>query len=52
LADRASRRLSARYLRLAVALGKPSPKVVTAIARELTGFLWAALVLPHPAARS
>jgi len=44
LADRASRRLSARYQRLAVTLGKPSPKVVTAIARELAGFLWTALV--------
>lgn len=45
LADRAQRRLSARYQRLAVALGKPTPKVVTALARELAGFLWAALVL-------
>jgi transposase len=46
LADRANRRLSARFQRLAVTLGKPAPKVVTAIARELAGFLWAALV-PH-----
>ena len=48
LADRANRRLSARYQKLAVTLGKPSPKVVTAIARELAGFLWAALVRPQP----
>jgi transposase len=47
LAERAQRRLSARYQRLAVALGKPSPKVVTALARELAGFLWAALTLPQ-----
>lgn len=52
LADRASRRLSARYQRLAVTLGKPSPKVVTAIARELAGFLWAALVPPPPLTRA
>ena len=45
LADRAQRRLCARYQRLAVTLGKPTPKVVTALARELAGFLWAALVL-------
>lgn len=47
LADRANRHLSARYQKLAVTRGKPSPKVVTAIARELAGFLWAALVLPE-----
>jgi len=47
LADRANRRLSARFQRLAVTLGKPAPKVVTAIARELAGFLWAALVPQH-----
>lgn len=46
LAERANRRLTARYQRLAVTLGKPTPKVVTALARELTGFLWAALVTP------
>jgi transposase len=45
LADRALRRLNARYQRLAFALGKPANKVVTALARELAGFLWAALVL-------
>lgn len=45
LADRAQRRLHARYHRLAFALGNPAPKVITALARELAGFLWAALVL-------
>jgi transposase len=39
----AQHRLHHRYCRLA-ARGKPRPHVVTAIARELTGFLWAALV--------
>lgn len=42
LADRAMRRLHRRYWRL-LSLGKPPQKVVTAIARELTGFVWAAL---------
>jgi len=32
-------RLSARYRKL-VAAGKPTPKVVVAIARELVGFIW------------
>lgn len=41
----AQHRLHRRYVRLA-ARGKPKPYVVTAIARELTGFLWAALVPP------
>ena len=39
---RAQRRLHRRYRRLA-ARGKPKPHIVTAIARELSGFLWAAL---------
>ncbi len=52
LADRANRRLSARYQRLAVTLGKPSAKVVVALARELAGFLWAALVPIHAASRT
>jgi transposase len=39
---RAQQRLYRRYHRLA-ARGKPKQHVVTAIARELTGFLWAAL---------
>jgi transposase len=40
----AQRRLHRRYRRLA-ARGKPKQLIVTAIARELTGFLWAALTL-------
>jgi transposase len=39
----AQQRLHRRYGRLA-ARGKPKQHVVTAIARELTGFLWAALI--------
>lgn len=42
IADEAQRRLSGRYQRL-IARGKISTKVVVAIARELVGFLWAAL---------
>jgi transposase len=42
VAWRAQSRLHRRYRRLA-ARGKPKQLVVTAIARELTGFLWAAL---------
>jgi transposase len=38
----AQRRLHRRYRRMA-AKGKPKQLIVTAIARELTGFLWAAL---------
>lgn len=40
---RAQHRLARRYRRL-VARGKPKSVVITAIARELTGFVWAALV--------
>jgi transposase len=39
---RAQQRLHRRYHRLA-ARGKPSQQVTTAVARELTGFVWAAL---------
>jgi len=39
----AQQRLHRRYQRLA-ARGKPKQHIVTAIARELTGFLWASLV--------
>ena len=39
---RAQHRLARRYRRL-IARGKPKQQVVTAVARELTGFLWAAL---------
>lgn len=42
LADRAQERLCRRFRHL-VERGKPTPKVVVAIARELVGFLWAAL---------
>ena len=40
---RAQQRLTRRYHRL-LARGKPKSVVVTAIARELTGFVWAALI--------
>ena len=39
----AQQRLHRRYQRLA-ARGKPKQQIVTALARELTGFVWAALV--------
>lgn len=42
IAWRAQRRLHRRYRALA-ARGKPKQHIVTAVARELTGFLWAAL---------
>jgi transposase len=42
LADKAQQRLCRRYHRL-TERGVPTPKAVTAIARELTGFIWAAL---------
>jgi transposase len=42
IADKAQHRLCRRFARLRAA-HKPSPKVAVAIARELTGFLWAAL---------
>ena len=45
LADRAQQRLSRRYLHLVLHRGKPSQKATVAVARELVGFLWAALVL-------
>jgi transposase len=42
LADKAQHRLYRRYRRMTEA-GKPGPKAVTAMARELAGFIWAAL---------
>ncbi len=42
LADKAMTRLHRRFHRM-LAKGKPRPKVVAAIARELVGFIWAAL---------
>jgi transposase len=46
LADKAMYRLNRRFNRM-LAKGKPRPKIVVAIARELAGFVWAAL---HPKA--
>ncbi len=48
LADQAQQRLCRRYVRL-LARGKPSTKVIGAVARELVGFVWAALYLRGPA---
>jgi len=49
IADQAQQRLCRRFRRLAE--HKPRPTVAVAIARELTGFLWAALqAVPVPAA--
>jgi transposase len=47
IADKAQQRLCRRFRKLA-AEHKPAPKIVVAIARELAGFLWAALQ-PSPA---
>ena len=49
IAWKAQLRLTSRFRRL-VARGKAKPKVATAIARELTGFIWAiAREVPAPA---
>jgi transposase len=45
IADKAQQRLCRRFRHL-VAEHKPTPKVVVAVARELSGFLWAALQPP------
>lgn len=50
IAEKAERRLSGRFARLK-ARGKHANKVVIAIARELVGFLWAALREDRGAAR-
>jgi transposase len=42
IADKAQQRLCRRFRRLA-ALQKPAPKIAVAVARELAGFIWAAL---------
>ena len=42
IADRAQQRLCRRFRNMAAA-HKPAPKIAVAIARELAGFLWAAL---------
>src|SRR5215213_2428126 len=47
IADKAQQRLCHRFRKLA-AEHKPAPKIAVAIARELAGFLWAALQ-PAPA---
>ena len=48
IADKAQQRLCRRFRKLA-AEHKPGPKIAVAIARELAGFLWAALQ-PAPVA--
>ena len=48
IADKAQQRLCRRFRKLA-AEHKPAPKIAVAIARELAGFLWAALQ-PAPVA--
>lgn len=48
LAWKARRRLHRRYLHL-LFKGKSAPEAVTAIARELVGFIWAMGQLPDPA---
>lgn len=50
IADRAQQRLCRRFRKLG-AEHKPAPKIAVAIARELAGFLWAALQ-PAPASVS
>jgi transposase len=42
IADKAQQRLCRRFRKLA-AEHKPAPKIAVAIARELAGFVWAAL---------
>lgn len=49
IADRAQQRLCRRFRRL-VAEHKPTPKVAVAVARELAGFIWAALQDARPQA--
>jgi transposase len=48
IADKAQLRLCRRFRRL-TAEHKPAPKVVVAVARELAGFIWAALQTPSAA---
>jgi transposase len=50
IADKAQQRLCRRFRKLA-AEHKPAPKIAVAIARELAGFLWAALQPVAAAAR-
>jgi transposase len=51
IADRAQERLAARYRRMSEA-GKVHPKTIVAMARELCGYLWAALHPTAPASRT
>ena len=51
LADQAQQRLHRRFYRLVLNNHKPSQKAVVAVARELVGFVWAALYL-DPEAQS
>jgi transposase len=51
IADKAQKRLHDRYFRLLLK-GKPKNKAVTAVARELVGFIWAALYDPSLAETS
>jgi len=51
IADKAQQRLCRRFRKL-TAEHKPAPKVVVAIARELAGFLWAALQTPPAGGKS
>src|SRR5262245_12208411 len=45
IADKARQRLCRRFRRM-LAANKPKPKVAVAVARELAGFIWAALQSP------
>ena len=47
VAWKAQVRISARYRKL-IAAGKPAPKAVVAIARELVGFIWAIARMVEP----
>jgi transposase len=51
IADKAQQRLCRRFRRM-LAEHKPAPKVAVAVARELAGFLWAALQPPVVRRRS
>jgi transposase len=51
IADRAQQRLAARYRRM-TGRGVAPPKTIVAMARELTGYLWAVLQPAAVAPRS
>ena len=48
IADKAQQRLCRRFRRL-IEQHKPAPKIAVAVARELAGFVWAALQVPAAA---